>query len=163
MSPAYNLRTPMQPRALFRTVAFAEAVTWTLLLIGLFLKYVTQTTDLGVSIAGGIHGFVFLCYAATAAFTWINQRWTVRTGLLAICSAVIPYATIPMEKSLDRRGLLAGGWRLAAGGEKPRGFLEKAQAWVLRNPILAVVVTLVAVGAVFSFLLLMGPPGTWFS
>jgi integral membrane protein len=54
----------MQPRTLFRTVAFAEAVTWTLLLIGLFLKYVTRTTDVGVSIAGGIHGFVFLCYAA---------------------------------------------------------------------------------------------------
>lgn len=153
----------MQPRTLFRTVAFAEAVTWTLLLIGLFLKYVTRSTDLGVSIAGGIHGFVFLCYAATAGFTWINQKWSTRTGVLAIVSAVIPYATIPMEKSLDHRGLLAGGWRLAAGGEKPKGSLEKAQAWVLGNPILAVVVTLVTVGAVFSFLLFMGPPDTWFS
>ncbi|MBU8869135.1 DUF3817 domain-containing protein [Paenarthrobacter aromaticivorans] len=153
----------MQPRTLFRTVAFAEAVTWTLLLIGLFLKYVTHTTEMGVSVAGGIHGFVFLCYAATAAFTWINQKWTARTGLLAIVSAVIPYATIPVERSLDRRGLLDGGWRLAAGGEKPRGALEKAQAWVLGNPILAVVLVLVGVGAVFSFLLFMGPPDTWFS
>ena len=153
----------MQPRTLFRTVAFAEAVTWTLLLIGLFLKYVTHTTEMGVSVAGGIHGFVFLCYAATAAFTWINQKWTTRTGLLAIVSAVIPYATIPVARSLDRRGLLDGGWRLAAGGEKPRGALEKAQAWVLGNPILAVVLVLVGVGAVFSFLLFMGPPDTWFS
>ncbi|WP_416418787.1 DUF3817 domain-containing protein [Paenarthrobacter aromaticivorans] len=153
----------MQPRTLFRTVAFAEAVTWTLLLIGLFLKYVTHTTEMGVSVAGGIHGFVFLCYAATAAFTWINQKWTARTGLLAIVSAVIPYATIPVEKSLDRRGLLDGVWRLAAGGEKPRGALEKAQAWVLGNPILAVVLVLVGVAGVFSFLLFMGPPDTWFS
>ncbi|MET4622723.1 integral membrane protein [Arthrobacter sp. 2762] len=153
----------MQPRTLFRTVAFAEAVTWTLLLIGLFLKYVTHTTEVGVSIAGGIHGFVFLCYAATAAFTWINQKWPARTGLLAIVSAVIPYATIPMEKSLDRRGLLAGGWRLAAGGEKPQGGLEKLQAWVLGNPILAVAIVLVGVAGVFSFLLFMGPPDTWFS
>ncbi|MEV7607425.1 DUF3817 domain-containing protein [Paenarthrobacter sp. NPDC089322] len=153
----------MQPRTLFRTVAFAEAVTWTLLLIGLFLKYVTRTTDVGVSIAGGIHGFVFLCYAATAAFTCINQKWTARTGLLAIASAVVPYATIPVERSLDRRGMLDGGWRLAAGGEKPRGALEKAQAWVLGNPILAVVLVLVGVAAVFSFLLFMGPPDTWFA
>ena len=153
----------MQPRTLFRTVAFAEAVTWTLLLIGLFLKYVTQTTEVGVSVAGGIHGFVFLCYAATAAFTWINQKWPARTGLLAIVSAVIPYATIPVEKSLGRRGLLAGGWRLADGGEEPQDGFEKAQAWILRNPILAVVVTLVAVAGVFSFLLFMGPPDTWFS
>jgi integral membrane protein len=153
----------MQPRTLFRTVAFAEAVTWTLLLIGLFLKYVTHTTDLGVSVAGGIHGFVFLCYAATAAFTWINQKWRARTGLIAIVSAVIPYATIPLEKSLDRRGLLAGGWRLAEGREEPQGGLEKVQAWVLGNPILAVVIVLAGVAGVFSFLLFMGPPDTWFS
>ncbi|MGO4250316.1 DUF3817 domain-containing protein [Paenarthrobacter sp. RAF54_2] len=153
----------MQPRTLFRTVAFAEAVTWTLLLIGLFLKYVTHTTEVGVSIAGGIHGFVFLCYAATAAFTWINQKWPARTGLLAIVSAVIPYVTIPVEKSLDRRGLLAGGWRFAPGGEEPQGGLEKGQAWILGNPILAIAIVLVGVAGVFSFLLFMGPPDTWFS
>lgn len=116
----------MQPRTLFRTVAFAEAVTWTLLLIGLFLKYVTHTTEVGVSIAGGIHGFVFLCYAATAAFTWINQKWPARTGLLATVSAVIPYVTIPVEKSLDRRGLLAGGWRFALGRGTSRRAGERA-------------------------------------
>ncbi|MFJ4169973.1 DUF3817 domain-containing protein [Paenarthrobacter sp. NPDC089714] len=153
----------MLPRALFRTVAFAEAVTWTLLLIGLFLKYVTKTTDVGVSIAGGIHGFVFLCYAFTAAFTWVNQKWSPGTGLLAVSSAVIPYATIPVEKSLDRRGLLRGGWRLAAGGAEPVGALEKLQAWILAKPILAAGVVLVGVAAVFSFLLYMGPPDTWFS
>ncbi|MFI2566428.1 DUF3817 domain-containing protein [Paenarthrobacter sp. NPDC018779] len=153
----------MSPRTLFRTVAFAEAVTWTLLLIGLFLKYVTRTTDVGVSVAGGIHGFVFLCYAFTAAFTWINQKWSAGTGLLAIVSAVIPYATIPVERSLDRRGLLAGGWRLAVGGEEPVGALEKLQAWILAKPFLAVGVVLVGVAAVFSFLLYMGPPDTWFS
>ncbi|MFF1831907.1 DUF3817 domain-containing protein [Paenarthrobacter sp. NPDC058040] len=153
----------MLPRALFRTVAFAEAVTWTLLLIGLFLKYVTRTTDLGVSIAGGIHGFVFLCYAFTAVFTWINQKWSAGTGLLAVVSAVIPYATIPVEKSLDRRGLLTGEWRLAAGREEPVGALEKLQAWVLAKPLMALVVVLVGVAAVFSFLLYLGPPDTWFS
>lgn len=153
----------MQPRALFRTVAFAEAVTWTLLLIALFLKYVTKTTDAAVSIAGGLHGFVFLCYAFIAAFTWVNQKWKAPTGLLAIVSAVIPYATIPVEKSLDRRGLLAGHWRLAAGREEPVGTVEKVQAWILAKPILAAVVVLVGVAAVFSFLLYMGPPDTWFS
>lgn len=153
----------MLPRTLFRTVAFAEAVTWTLLLIGLFLKYVTKTTDVGVSIAGGIHGFVFLCYAFTAAFMWVNQKWSVRIGLLAIASAVIPYATVPVEKTLDRRGLLAGSWRLAAGGEEPVGALEKLQAWVLAKPLLAAGLVLAGVAAVFSFLLYMGPPDTWFS
>ncbi|MBO1268305.1 DUF3817 domain-containing protein [Arthrobacter cavernae] len=152
----------MSPRTLFRTFAFAEAVTWTLLLIGLFLKYVTQTTDLGVRIGGGVHGFVFLCYGAVACFTWINQKWPARTGALALVATVIPYATVPVEMSLDRKGLLDGGWRLAKGGEPPRGVLEKAQAWVLGNPVLAVVIAIAGVAAVFSFLLFMGPPDTWF-
>lgn len=153
----------MLPRTLFRTVALAEAVTWTLLLIGLALKYITKTTDIGVSIAGGVHGFVFLCYAFTAVFTWINQKWSARTGLSAIVSAVIPYATIPVERSLDRRSLLGGAWRLVPGGEEPDGALEKLQAWILAKPVLAVGVVLVGVAAVFSFLLYVGPPDTWFS
>lgn len=151
----------MSPRTLFRTFALAEAVTWTLLLIGLFLKYVTDTTEIGVRIGGAIHGFVFLCYVLSTCFTWINQQWPARTGMLAVVSAVIPYATIPVEKSLDRKGLLDGGWRLA-GDAEPHGFLEKLQTWVLRKPLLAVVVALLAVAAVFSILLILGPPGTWF-
>jgi integral membrane protein len=153
----------MSPRTLFRSLAFAEAVTWTLLLIGLVLKYVTNTTDLGVRIGGGIHGFVFLCYTAVAAFTWINQKWSAGTGILAIASAVVPYATVPVEKSLDRRGLLDGGWRLAEGGETPSGALEQIQAWVLRKPWLALGIAVAGVAAVFSFLLFIGPPDTWFA
>ncbi|MCG2621691.1 DUF3817 domain-containing protein [Arthrobacter sp. I2-34] len=151
----------MSPRILFRAVALAEAATWTLLLLGLALKYLTQTTELGVRIGGGLHGFVFLCYLSITCFTWVNQKWGARTGLLAVVSAVLPYATIPVEKSLERRGLLDGGWRLAAGGETPRGALEKAQAWVLGNPVLAVVLAAAGVAAVFGFLLFLGPPDTW--
>ena len=153
----------MSPRALFRSVAFAEAVTWTLLLLALLLKYGLQVAPLATTIAGGLHGFVFLCYVVSTCFTWVNQKWAAGTGLLAVASAVVPYATIPVEKSLDRKGLLAGVWRLADGGDEPRGLLEKLQAWVLRKPATAVVVALVAVAAVFSFLLFLGPPDTWFA
>ncbi len=152
----------MAPRTLFRSVAVAEAVTWTLLLIGLFLKYVTETTELGVSIGGGLHGFVFICYVMSTCFIWINQKWPTGTGLLALASAVIPYATIPVDRSLERKGMLDGPWRLSKGGEQPHGFLETLQAWVLRHPVLAIVAALAGAVAVFSFLLFLGPPDTWF-
>ncbi|GAB3566916.1 DUF3817 domain-containing protein [Spelaeicoccus albus] len=153
----------MTPRALFRSVAFAEAVTWTLLIIGMFLKYVTNTSDLGVRIGGGIHGFVFLCYIAVTCFLWVNQRWSVKTGSLTALTAILPYVTIPMEKSLDSRDLLGGGWRLAAGGDSPRGMVEHVQAWVLRRPLLAVGTAVVAIAVVFSALLSLGPPTQWFA
>lgn len=153
----------MTPRALFRTVAFAEAITWTLLIIGMILKYATKTTDVGVRVGGGIHGFVFLCYIAVACFLWVNQRWSVKTGSLTALTAILPYVTIPMEKSLDTRNLLDGHWRLATGGDTPRGAVEHVQAWVLRRPVLAIGVIVVAIVIVFSVLLSLGPPTEWFN
>ncbi len=36
----------MSPRSLFLRLSQAEAVSWTLLILGMVLKYVTRTTDL---------------------------------------------------------------------------------------------------------------------
>ncbi|NKX50476.1 DUF3817 domain-containing protein [Arthrobacter deserti] len=146
----------MSPRTLFRPGALAEAATWTLLLAGLLLKYVVQSTDLGVRIGGALHGFVFLCYVAVTCFTWVNQQWPARAGLSALASAVVPYASIAVERSLDRRGMLGGG-------QEPHGALEKAQAWALAHPVPPAVILFAAVAAVFGFLLFLGPPGTWFA
>ncbi|HXH32932.1 MAG TPA: DUF3817 domain-containing protein [Plantibacter sp.] len=55
----------MSPRRFFRLIAIAEAITWTLLIIGMILKYGAKTTDVGVSIGGAVHGFVFLVYGAS--------------------------------------------------------------------------------------------------
>lgn len=153
----------MSPRVLFRTFAVAEAVTWALLLLGMVLKYVTRTTDLAVTIAGGVHGFVFLCYGVVASFVWLNQRWPVRAGAVALVATLIPFATVPVERGLNGRGMLDGGWRLAAGGDQPHGVLEKIQAWVLRRPLVAGASALAAVAVVFGILLVAGPPGTWFA
>lgn len=148
----------MTPRLLFRIAAIAEAITWAFLLTAMFLKYVTQTTDALVPPAGGIHGFVFLCYVAVTVFVWVNRRWSVGTGLVGLASAVVPFATIPFDVVMDRRGRLNGPWRLAPGGEAPRGAIEHAQAWVLRRPALAAVAAVVLVSLVFVALLVVGPP-----
>ncbi|WP_028279192.1 DUF3817 domain-containing protein [Arthrobacter sp. H5] len=148
----------MTPRTLFRIVAIAEAVTWALLLTAMFLKYVTRTTDALIPVAGGLHGFVFLAFLVSTTFVWVNQRWTLRTALLGLVSAVVPLATVPYDRWLERRGMLDGGWRLAPGREKPAGNVEKLQAWVLRNPLVAAFVAIAGVSVVFAALLIIGPP-----
>lgn len=148
----------MTPRLLFRVAAIAEAVTWAFLLTAMLLKYVTRSTDALVPPAGGLHGFVFLSFVTVTVFVWINQRWRLGTGLLGLASAVVPFATIPFDVVLDKRGGLDGGWRLAPGGERPRGPLEHVQAWVLRRPLVAAVAAVVLVSAVFAALLVIGPP-----
>lgn len=151
----------MNPRTLFRSVAVAEVVTWAFLLLGMFLKYVTRTTEALVPPAGAVHGFVFLCFVVTTVFVWINQRWSASTGVLGLASAVIPFATIPFERRIERRGQLSDTWRLGPGAEAPATVPEKLQAWVLRSPLVALLIAVVGVGVVFSVLLMLGPPGSW--
>ena len=147
----------MTPRKLFTTLAFAEAVTWTLLIAALVAKYGFGNESF-TPIAGGLHGFVFLSYAAVTVFVWANQKWPARTGVLGVLLAVVPWATIPFEKSVDRRGMLEGGWRMAPGGEEPANFPDRVAALVLRRPVAAALVALVGVAVVFSVLLYLGPP-----
>lgn len=148
----------MTPRVLFRTFATAEAITWAGLITALILR-ATDVTDAAVSIAGGLHGFVFLTYCATTILVWVDQRWPARTGVLGLVLAIVPFATVPFEFSVDRRGLLGRSWRLrSVDGERPRGFVEHTAQWVLRHPLLALVLILLLLVAVFMTLLWLGPP-----
>lgn len=146
----------VSPRALFRGFAIAEMFTWAGLITALILR-ATEVTNL-VPIAGGIHGFVFLCYVVTTTFVWVNQKWSFTLGLVGLLLAIVPFATVPFEIAVDRRELLTGGWRLAPGGDEPRGLIEHAQAWVLRHVRLAILLLLILVTVIFLILLWLGPP-----
>lgn len=146
----------MTPKTLFRVVAFAEAVTWTLLIAALISRAVGGA-DL-VTVAGGIHGFVFLSYAGISLLVGIDRRWRVGTVVLAVASAVVPYATIPVELWLARRGLLDGDWRRDADGAD-RSFLDGLVRWFVRRPAVLVAVFAVLLVAIFVTLLVIGPPG----
>ncbi|MCU1548119.1 MAG: export protein [Arthrobacter sp.] len=91
---------------LFRALAVAEAFSWAALLIGMFLKWVTHTTELGVQIAGPIHGAFFLAYGIAALSLWGMLRWPFRVALLAGLSAVFPFATVWFERWSGRGGYL---------------------------------------------------------
>lgn len=147
----------MSPRLLFRTFATAEAFTWAGLITALILR-ATGVTAAAVPIAGGLHGFVFLTYCVVTVFVWVNQRWKPGLGLLGLALAVVPFATVPLEILLDKKGLLSGPWRLRPGGDDPRGFFEHLQAWVLRKPLLAIAIGVALVVAAFLTLLWIGPP-----
>ena len=147
----------MTPRLLFRVVAVAEAITWTLLIAGLVLRATTGWTP-GVTIGGGIHGFVFLLYAGIALLVGIDRRWSPALVALAVASAVVPYATIPVDLALDRRGRLDGSWRTEADGAD-RTPLDALVRWFVRRPGVLVAVFAVLLVAIFAILIAVGPPG----
>lgn len=151
----------LTPKRLYRVVAIAEAITWTALISGLVIRAVVggDTGDLAVRIGGSVHGFVFLAYGATAVLTAINQRWSVGLGMLAVVTAVVPYATIPFDMWAHRTGRLEGGWRREATDD-PRDavWFDRLVRWMLRHPILLAAALLLAVIALFTILLIVGPP-----
>lgn len=148
----------MTPRSLFRGLAIAELVTWTMLLVGMLLEYGAGLGDLPVRIGGSVHGFVFLAYLVVTTVVAVNQRWSFGATALGWLSAVVPYATLPFEVGVARRGMLDGPWRREpATGQRP-GPLDRLLFVVVAHPVLAAVVGVVLVAVVFGVLLVLGPP-----
>lgn len=148
-----------EPSRLYRVLAIAEAITWTLLISALIAR-AAGAPGMVVTIGGGIHGFVFLAYGATAILVALNNRWHAGVAVLAVASAVVPYATIPMEIWLHRTGRLTGAWRLEATDDpRDRRWLDGLMRWFLRRPWVLGGLIAVAVVALYTVLLLVGPPG----
>src|SRR5699024_2519455 len=135
------------PSRLYRVLALAEVVTWTLLLAGMLLKYVLQVTEVLVRIGGGLHGFVFLAYVGVPVMVAVDQRGRSRALLLGLGSAVIPYRSVPFGRSAHRRGLLGESWWLRE--ETGRAAPERGVSLALRRPLPAALVTLVVLVIVF--------------
>jgi integral membrane protein len=146
----------VSPLLLFRRVAIAEAVTWALLLLGMLLKYGTETTELGVRIFGMVHGVVFIAYCLTTVLVAIDQRWSRGRLLLGLVSSVPPFATVLYDRYAEKRGLLATSWRLRSS--PPAGRTDRLAAWLIRNPLRGAVAGVVAVLALTGLALLVGPP-----
>ncbi|XBH21801.1 DUF3817 domain-containing protein [Jonesiaceae bacterium BS-20] len=152
----------MSPRSLYHTVSIAEAITWTLLILGMLMKYVLDAGNLGVRIGGSLHGLVFLTYMATAVVVGWNQRWSIGQIIFAVATAIVPYATIPFDRSLKRKEMLNGDWRsVATESAKDKHWFNSAMLWFLKHPVLFFVTLIVLIAAAMSVLLYLGPPNTW--
>lgn len=155
-------KSKFSPRSLFRKLAFAEGVTWTLLIIGLFGKQFWAFPQNLVTVIGGIHGAVFLGYGVIAALVGVNQRWGFWKIVLATALAIVPYATIPFELRVDKMKQLDGDWRKNhSGHEKDDHWFDRIYRWFINRPALLAAVLVVIVVAIFATLIFVGPPGGW--
>ncbi|HEX2073133.1 MAG TPA: DUF3817 domain-containing protein [Geodermatophilus sp.] len=99
----------MNPRTVataFRVVAVAEALSWLGLLIGMYVKWIAQTSEVGVQIFGPIHGGIFLAYCLVALAAARVLRWSPGTLLLALAASVPPFTTVVFERWALRTGRL---------------------------------------------------------
>jgi integral membrane protein len=145
----------MTPIKVFRGVAVAEAFTWAGLLVGMFLKRVTHTTELGVQVGGMLHGVVFIAFCLVTVVVAVDQRWSRGRLLLGLASAVPPFLTVWFDRYAEKRGLLDDHWHTTPQSETRA---QRAVCWLLRHHRPALAIFAGAVAALTGVALLVGPP-----
>jgi integral membrane protein len=103
---------PATTRTVFRTLAFAEAASWALLLVAMFCKWILESEPFGlaeggVPKAGMLHGIVFMLYIVATLVSAYEFKWNRKTTVLALAASIPPLFTIWFETWADRKGLLA--------------------------------------------------------
>lgn len=87
--------------SLFRLAALAEALSWSGLLVGMFFKHVTHSSELGVQVFGPVHGVVFLLYVVAVVHAADELRWPHRFTAFALVAGVPPLATLLAERAVS--------------------------------------------------------------
>ena len=150
------------PGSLYRVMALAEMATWTLLIIAMVARYGFAYDGPLFFVAGLSHGIVFLAYCVTAAIIGINLRWGFGTIVVAILSAIPPWATWPFDRWLERKKKLEGGWRLEDSGDpRDHHWLDRLVRLGLRHPLWSFATIVIGMALVISVLLSLGPPTEW--
>jgi len=145
----------VNPRNVFRAFAVAEAITWVALLTGMFVKYAVGTTEVGVQIAGPIHGVAFIGYCLVTVVVAVDQGWSGRRTLLGLVSAAPPLMTIWFDRHVEKRDGLDDRWHSTHHSETAA---QRAVSLLLRHRRRALAGFVVAVAVLTGIALLAGPP-----
>jgi integral membrane protein len=84
--------------SLFKIAAIAEAVGWTLLILGIVARDVFGAGHAPVAVAGRIHGMLFVAYIIAALATGPSLRWPLWRTLFAGLCSVPPYGSLIYEQ-----------------------------------------------------------------
>jgi integral membrane protein len=151
------------PKSIYKFFATGEAITWGLLISALISRALGDLVPHAVTVAGSIHGAMFLSYCVVAVLVGLNQRWAMGKIAGAVALAIVPFATVPFDRRLVRQNALEGSWRTETSDDpKDQGFIDRLFRWFIARPVVLVLVIAVALPGIFAFLLFLGPPTEWF-
>ena len=92
----------MTPLRQFRLIAFAEGVSFLVLLfVAMPLKYLAGL-PLAVRIAGSLHGLLFVAFLWALFRVTLEREWPLKRWLSALVSSVVPFGTFVFDRSLKR-------------------------------------------------------------
>jgi integral membrane protein len=151
-----------KPKDVFGTFARIEMFTWAMLIAAIVARATIGLEPNVFFIAGATHGFAFIGYATTAVLVAVNQRWPLGQTALAVVLAIVPFATYPFDRYLEKKKAMEGEWRIE-GTKDPRDntWFDKTFRWFIFRPVLLILLLVVFVVSLFMFLIWVGPPYQW--
>jgi integral membrane protein len=151
-----------KPKDIFGTFARIEMFTWALLIAAIVVRETMGLAPNIFTIAGATHGFAFIGYSVTAVLVGVNQRWPLAQTAIAVVLAIVPFATYPFDRYLEKRSMMDGEWRIE-GTKDPRDNtrFDRLFRWFIFRPVLLIFTLVVFVVSLFAFLLWLGPPYQW--
>lgn len=151
-----------RPKDVFGTFARIEMFTWGMLIAAIIARATIGIEPSVFTIAGATHGLAFMGYATTAVLVAVNQRWSLSRTVTAVALAIVPFATYPFDRYLEKNKLMDGEWRIEAGSDpRDNTWFDKTFRWFIFRPVLLILSLIVVVISLFMFLLWLGPPYEW--
>ncbi len=92
----------------FRITALAEATSFLALLVATYVKYAHDEPG-GVEILGPVHGLLFIAYVLLALNLAPRAGWGVRTTVLVLVAAVLPFGGYVVDRWLARQRVGSAG------------------------------------------------------
>lgn len=92
----------------FRITALAEATSFLALLAATYVKY-GYDEPIGVQILGPVHGLLFVAYVLLALKLGPRMGWSVRTTVMVLVGAVLPFGGYVVDRWLVRRPIAPPG------------------------------------------------------
>ena len=91
----------------FRAVAIAEAFSWAGLLVGMYVKWIAEASEIGVKVFGPVHGALVIAYVLLAILVAVRQRWSLLTVFFALAATLPPFLTVVLDRWAHRSGRYA--------------------------------------------------------
>ncbi|MFD2118090.1 DUF3817 domain-containing protein [Paenibacillus yanchengensis] len=89
-----------KPITLLRITGFFDGMSLLILLaIAMPLKY-AGGVDIAVTIAGSIHGVIFMAYVLAIAYAALRVKWNIKWSLAGLVVAVIPFGNFVYDRKL---------------------------------------------------------------
>lgn len=84
---------------LYKLFAFAEGVGWTMLISAIiYRRFDLPLDDILVSIAGTVHGLLFMLYFVFTLITIRSMEWGIWRTTGALVAGTAPYTSVAYEK-----------------------------------------------------------------